>query len=66
MERFPLIGTESRFPETYGQNAARTVGKYAGIVPKGNGIPRVSKKERRQASTQRNLYRTGLIGNFVS
>jgi len=52
MEKFPKTGTASQFPETCGPNAASTVGRSVGTVQRGKGIPRVSKTERRQKSTQ--------------
>jgi hypothetical protein len=53
MERFPLTEQVNRFPELFGQSAANAVGKSDGMVLRGSGIPRASKAERRQASTQR-------------
>ena len=54
MERFPLIELASRFPGICGQSVVSTAGKSAGMDPRGNGIPRASKAERRQTNTLRN------------
>jgi hypothetical protein len=66
MGRFPLIEQANQSQGICGLSAANTVGKYAGTVPRGNGIQKVSKTERRQTNTQRTYRKEWIEAKLTS